>query len=49
MPIKQNPASQTEIPGLNFVNAGGRPVVLQKRSVWLGCEPNCDIVFDADV
>ena len=48
-PFKQNPASQTEIPSLVFVNAGGRPAFsFTKASIWLGREPNCDIVFDAD-
>lgn len=38
-----------EIPGLVFVNAGGRPAYnFVKASVWLGRDPNCDIVFDAN-
>ncbi len=49
-PAKQSPQIfQTEIPSLEFVNAGGRPAFqFAKPSVWLGREPNCDIVFDAD-
>ncbi|MGI9055946.1 MAG: FHA domain-containing protein, partial [Pyrinomonadaceae bacterium] len=48
-PIKQNPVSQTEIPGLIFVNDGGRPAFnFTKTNIWLGRESNCDIVFDAD-
>ncbi|MEO6588103.1 MAG: FHA domain-containing protein, partial [Pyrinomonadaceae bacterium] len=52
-PVSQTPAtsnmSQTEIPALEFVNAGGRSAYkFSKPSVWLGREPNCDIVFNPD-
>ena len=47
--LKQTTPSQTEIPSLVFVNASGRPAFnFAKSSVWLGREPDCDIVFDAD-
>ncbi len=46
---RQTPLPQTEIPSLNFVNSGDRPAYhFAKSNVWLGREPDCDIVFDAD-
>lgn len=46
---KQSAASPTEIPALMFVNGGNRPAYsFTKANVWLGREPDCDIVFDAD-
>ncbi len=48
-PIKQTPASQTDIPNLMFVNSGGRPAFsFTKTNIWLGREPDCDVIFDPD-
>ncbi len=52
-PVNPSPATSnlppTEIPALEFVNAGGRPAYnFSKANVWLGREPNCDIVFNPD-
>ena len=48
-PTRQTPPQQTEMPRLEFVNAGGRPPVnFSKNNFWLGREPDCDIVFDPD-
>ncbi len=49
-PTRQIPqVHQTEIPSLEYVNAGGRPAYnFAKANVWFGREPDCDIVFDAD-
>jgi ABC-type multidrug transport system ATPase subunit/pSer/pThr/pTyr-binding forkhead associated (FHA) protein len=46
--LNQPAASQTAQLDFVGVHAGSKPFQITKNSVWLGRDPNCDIVMDAD-